>query len=94
MFDNKVFEGIQYSRIVASWTNIQGKVDYRFKAFLKNITINDKPIPDEIIKEIYEFGSCGKFELETLAEQFKSDTLLSKADTLRSERAKLTGGDW
>jgi hypothetical protein len=67
MFENKIFEGIHYSRFIASWTNQVGIVDYHFKDWLKSLTINGKVIPEEVIEEIYELGTNGKLELETSA---------------------------
>ena len=70
MFTNKLYEGIYYSRIVASWTNKRGAVTPRFKKWLKTITINGKPIPEDVIDEIYFFGTNGKLELEESAKRF------------------------
>lgn len=70
MFENKKFEGIHYSRFIASWTNEVGFVSYEMKDWLKTITINDKHLPDDVIEEIYEMGSTGKLELETSAKFF------------------------
>lgn len=89
MFNNKVYEGIHYSRFVASWYNAGGesingveRVNKRgeptkfvrgrtvFKNWLRTLTINDKPIPEEVINEIAEFGANGKLELEESARSF------------------------
>ena len=89
MFNNKVYEGIHYSRFIASWYNAGGesingveRVNKRgeptkfvrgrtvFKNWLRTLTINDKPIPEEVINEIAEFGANGKLELETSARAF------------------------
>lgn len=89
MFENKIYEGIHYSRFVASWYNAGGesingveRVNRRgeptklvrgrevFKNWLRTLTINDKPIPEEVINEIAEFGANGKLELETSARAF------------------------
>ena len=70
MFDNKKFEGIHYSRFIASWTNEVGPVFYEFKDWLRTLTINGKKIPESVIDEIYEMGSTGKLELELSAKAF------------------------
>lgn len=70
MFTNKIYEGIFYSIFVASWTNTRGTVTPRFKKWLKSLTINGKPIPEDIINEIYLFGTNGKLELEESAKRF------------------------
>ena len=71
MFENKTFEGIYYSRFIASWINEGGgKCDYRFREWLRTLTINGKAIPEEVIKEIVNLGSNGKMELEHIAKKF------------------------
>ena len=77
-FENKVYEGIHYSRFIASWYNAGGGNinDWRnhgretFKNFLRTLTINGKPIPEEVIYEIAIFATNGKLELETSAKAF------------------------
>lgn len=64
MFENKTYEGIHYSRFVASWAKEIGKIDWKFKAWLTRLTINHKPIPKEIVNEIFNYATCGKMELE------------------------------
>ena len=68
--ENKVFRGIHYSRFVASWTNMGGKTNWMFKAWLAQLTINDEPIPEEIVQDIYDYGTNGKMELEQNAKAF------------------------
>lgn len=70
MFENKIYEGIYYSRFVASWTNEVGSITHDFKDWLRTLTINGKKIPENIIQEIYEFGCNGKLELELSAKGF------------------------
>lgn len=71
MFENKVYETIYYSRFVASWIKAGGgKLDYRFKEWLKSLIINGKHIPDEIITEIYNYAENGKLELQEHAKMF------------------------
>lgn len=73
MFENKNFEGIHYSRFVASWTNVNGKI-YRdeFMDWLRTIEINGKKMPEDVISDIAEMGCCGKLELEIQAKQFNN----------------------
>lgn len=74
MFENKEFEGIYYSRFIASWIKVGGELRtrnaYLFKDWLRTLTINDKKIPEDIIMEIYNFATNGKLELQTLASRF------------------------
>lgn len=64
MFENKVYEGIHYSRFVASWLKSFKAKEGLFKEWLKSLKINGKPIPDDVIKEIVDLGFNGKLELE------------------------------
>lgn len=70
MFENKSYKGIYYSRFVASWTNTIGKTNWAFKAWLHHLTIDGEPIPEDIIQEIYDYGTNGKLELETNAKRW------------------------
>lgn len=73
MFENKVFEGIHYSRFIASWINKSGVgLGRQFIEWLKTLTINGRSIPDNVIREIYNFGTNGKLELEESARNFMS----------------------
>ena len=72
MFENKTYEGIYYSRFAASWFGDR-KTDWMYHMWLKNLIINGKPIPDDVIQEIVNFGTNGKLELETHAKLFKSN---------------------
>ena len=69
MFENKVYEGIHYSRFVASFSK-KGVVNYKFRKWLEQLIINGKPIPEDVIDEIYNYGTNGKLELETAAFRF------------------------
>jgi hypothetical protein len=69
-FENKIFEGIYYSRFIASWTNIRGKVTPEIKVWLRTLTVNKKRIPEDVIQEIYGLGCDGKFELEEHLKRF------------------------
>lgn len=75
MFENKVYEGIHYSRFIASWTNVVGPVTYEIKDWLRSLRINGKQMPESVIDEIYEMGETGKLELETSARAFKEKLL-------------------
>lgn len=66
MFENKVFEGIYYSRFIASYVNVRGKINPdEFRDWLRSLTINGKKIPEDVIWDIYNLGTSGKLELET-----------------------------
>lgn len=78
-FTNKRFEGIEYSRIVASWNNATiGKFKYHYKEreafreWLKILKINDKNLPDDVIRDIWDMKYNGKLEVETHVEKFIS----------------------
>ena len=74
MFENKIYEGIHYSRFIASWVKVGGELKSRnawlMKDWLRQLTINDKPIPEEVIMEIYIFATNGKLELQESAKRF------------------------
>lgn len=69
-FENRQFEGIYYSRFVASWCKSGGKLNWEFKEWLKQLVINKKKIPDDTIREIYNYATNGKLELEMDAELY------------------------
>ena len=79
MFENRIIEGIHISRFVASWVKEGGKLTFEFKEWLKTLTINGRQLTNEEIQDIYNFGTNGKLELETLAAMFlknkKEETL-------------------
>lgn len=80
MFENKVYEGIYYSRFIASWYNSKGgKIDSHvdcderpndFVRWLKQLTINGKTMSEEEIYDILEMATNGKFELERDCKHF------------------------
>lgn len=80
MFENKVFEGIYYSRFIASWYIAGGhrirsyadseKTPNEFVRWLKQLRINDKSMPDDVIRDILEMATNGKLELESDAKAF------------------------
>lgn len=77
-WENKTFEGIHYSRFIASWNNktygkypnprVEAKA---FRAFLRSIKVNGKDIPEEVIHEMSYLKTDGKLELEELAKAFE-----------------------
>ena len=75
--ENKIWENVYYSRFIASWVNeTAGKYNRlnerpAFIAWLKSFTVNDKKMPDDVIKEICDLKYNGKFEFEELARRFK-----------------------
>ena len=79
MFENKVYEGIYYSRFIASWIKAGGSINYwarrlgkttDFVEWLRSLVINGKKMPEDIIYEINDFATCGKLELEYSAKNF------------------------
>lgn len=65
-FENKIYEGIHYSRFVASFWRKGGKIR-DFKRWLSSLKINGKHIPEKDIKAIYNYATNGKLELESHA---------------------------
>lgn len=72
MFENKMYEGIRYSRFVASWNKVHnGKFKrFGFEDWLMQLTINGKCMDNQTAKEICEFADNGKMELEENARRF------------------------
>lgn len=74
MYENKNYEGIYYSRFVASYVREGGNFiiddQWLFKEWLRQLIINGKPIPENVIREIYNYGTNGKMELEWNAYEF------------------------
>lgn len=80
MFENKLFEGIHYSRFIASWYIsggyiIRSHVDSErrpneFVRWLKQLRVNDKELPDDVIRDILEMATNGKAELEWNCNKF------------------------
>ena len=78
MFENKMVEGIYYSRFAASWRNVTGddgsmnhrKVGWKFRAWLRSLVINDRHLTEEEIWDIYNLATNGKLELESDARKF------------------------
>ena len=70
MFENQLIEGIYISRFVASWVNKGGKLDFTFKEWLGTLVINERKLTNDEIKDIYNFATNGKLELEISALKF------------------------
>jgi hypothetical protein len=80
MFENKQFEGIYYSRFIASWYNVGGKrihshvdsdkMPNEFVRWLKQIHVNDKSMSDDVIYDIVNLATNGKLEIEVNAAHF------------------------
>jgi len=70
MLENEKFEGIHYSRFIASWANVAGDAPYAIDEWLETITVNGKPLPEEVIRKICDMAWTGKLELETSARLF------------------------
>ena len=63
MFENKIYEGIHYSRFVASFSK-KGEINYKFKKWLKQLIINGKSIPEDvIICDIIKIGLNYQYKL-------------------------------
>ena len=66
MFENKMFNGIYYSRFIASWIRAgDGYHPWRFRAWLRSLGL-----PKEIADEISFMYDNGKLELEHSASEF------------------------
>lgn len=71
-WENKLYEGIHYSRFIVSYAKEGGDLGKRrkFEEWLRTLVINGKHIPEEVIDEISFIASNGKFELENSAREF------------------------
>ena len=71
-WENKIFEGIHYSRFIVSYAKVGGELNKRwlFEDWLRTLVINGKVIPEEVIDEIGFIASNGKLELQTSAREF------------------------
>lgn len=74
-WENKIYEGIHYSRFIVSYAKAGGYLGRRreFECWLHTLTINGKPIPDEVINDISFLATNGKLELEDSAREFLKD---------------------
>ena len=77
MFENKMIEGIYYSRFVASWINAGGARFYKmqcrrlgFEIWLKQLVINGRHLTEEEIRDICNYAWNGKLELEENVRNF------------------------
>jgi hypothetical protein len=71
MFENKTFEGIYYSRFIASYVKVRGKIyTDEFRDWLRSLTINGKKLSEEEIWDIVNLGTSGKLELESNCKNF------------------------
>ena len=79
-FENKTFQGVHYSRFIASWTkaiirNPPSGIDKydtpaRFEAWLSTLSVCGRRIPYSVRKEILFLYENGKLELEESAKEF------------------------
>ena len=67
---NTKVRGINKSRYIASWLNIEGPMDHRFRAWLDSLLIDGEHLTREEIDEICDFAENGKFELQEDAKRF------------------------
>ena len=67
MLENKKYEGVHYSRFIASWHNVGGRKAgiYAFEDWLEHLGLDANTIHD-----ILEMEMGGKMELEKDARQF------------------------
>jgi len=67
MFENKTWNGVHYSRYIASWVRVGGNIKDGdlFRKWLKSIGV-----PEDITWDIYNLASNGKLELQTSAMKF------------------------
>lgn len=71
MFENKVIRGIFISRYIASWVKVGGSLEGdRFVEWLRQLVINGEHLSENEIKEIRNFATDGKLELECNARSF------------------------
>lgn len=75
MFENRIIEGVHISRYVTSWVKEGGKLNYTFKEWLRTLTINGRKLTNDEIRDIYNFGTNGKLELEEHAKQYLRGSL-------------------
>lgn len=77
MFENKQWEGIYYSRFVASWNKVcKSKFNrFEFEDWLMQLTINGKCMDGKTAREICNYADNGKFELEDNARLFIGNKL-------------------
>jgi len=68
MFENKLYNGIHYSRFIASWMMFGNprKEGTSFKKWLKSIGL-----PDDVIHDIWLMTDNGKMELESSVARFR-----------------------
>ena len=63
MLENNKFNGVHYSRYIASWINARGEMfDDGFKDWLKGLGMSE-----DMIIDVYEMATMGKMELEISA---------------------------
>lgn len=61
----KLDEEVHISRIIASWQNRNGIISSGFRAWLKELGLNDYDIT-----YVWQYATNGKLELQDLAEGF------------------------
>lgn len=77
MFENKIIRGIHISRYVASWVKSGGTLACRgkndavdFRRWLKSLIIDGERLTDEEVRQVYNYATNGKLELEEDAKRF------------------------
>lgn len=72
MFENKQVEGIYYTRFVASWVKVNGKIYYdEFRGWLESLVINGRHLTEDEVHDIVNLADNGKLELQENARAFK-----------------------
>ena len=69
-FLNSKVHGFHKSRYIASWINVGGTFDHRFKEWLLAIEFDDGHMSEDEADEIDRFARGGKFEFERSAVDF------------------------
>lgn len=68
---NDTFEGIYYSRFIASWIKMGGSKNiWDFRDWLEQLVINGKHLDEHTIEVILNLFDNGKMELEFNAKLF------------------------
>lgn len=75
MFENRVIRGIHKSRYLASWLKANNGCAFKpwkFMEWLSTLEIDGEKLTGEEIREIVNFSTDGKLELEDHARNFLS----------------------
>ena len=74
MFENNLIKNIHKSRYIASWCNIggslEGKWRWQFRDWLRSLVIDGEHLTEDEVMSIYYYATNGKMELESNARLF------------------------